>query len=93
MIICAVTLGLLKRSETKSLFWLRGSDKRKFRIECDSVGDATETRSDDMDDGETFADGEWIDKSGNGNNSLYTQNIELSHQKGLQWMQVMLSSF
>jgi hypothetical protein len=49
MIICAVTLGLLKRSETKSLFWLRGSDKRKFRIECDSVGDATETRSDDMD--------------------------------------------
>jgi hypothetical protein len=35
---------------------------------------------DDMDDGETFADGEWIDKSGNGNNSLYTQNIELMHQ-------------
>jgi hypothetical protein len=34
-------------------------------------------------DGETFADGEWIDKSGNGNNNLYTQNIELSHQKGL----------
>jgi hypothetical protein len=59
---------------------------------CDSVGVQIQKLAPTIwMDGETFADGEWIDKSGNGSN-LYTQNIELSHQRA-SMDAILLSSF